>query len=222
MRFSSSARTLPAAGFGPRLLGALAASAALHALLVSALPAPFGARWGSLEGFGVGAPLRAALRPVPPPANELQELAAARPTGPPPAETVRVPAAAPAPQPQQSRPEARALLPEPHYYLTRELDVRPGILTRVEPEYPEAAARRFLSGRVVLRLYIEEDGRVSRVAVLGAEPSGYFEDSASRAFSAARFTPGMKGGRAVRVQMTLEVSFESPPAPELPEPAPRS
>lgn len=97
------------------------------------------------------------------------------------------------------------------YYTPRELDVKPGIMTRTEPEYPEAAARRFLSGKVVLRLFIDESGAVERALALRADPPGYFEQSAERAFGAARFTPGMKDGRAVKVQLTLEVSFESAP-----------
>jgi TonB family protein len=101
----------------------------------------------------------------------------------------------------------------PRYYPTRELDVRPGIKTRIEPEYPDAAARRSLSGKVVIRLYIDEKGKVERVETLRADPAGYFERSAEGAFRAARFTPAMKGGRPVKAQMTIEVHFDSPPPP---------
>ena len=96
------------------------------------------------------------------------------------------------------------------YYHTRDLDVRPGIMTRVEPAYPDTALARGLSGKVVLRLYINENGSVDRVETLNASPAGYFEASAERAFSAARFTPGRKGKQAVKTQMVIEVSFEAP------------
>jgi len=100
------------------------------------------------------------------------------------------------------------------YYPMRELDVRPGIKTRVRPDYTEAAARRGLSGKVVLRLYISEKGLVDRVETLRAQPPGMFERSAERAFREARFSPGMKNKHPVRTQMTIEVSFDSPkPAP---------
>lgn len=102
------------------------------------------------------------------------------------------------------------------YYQTRELDVPPGIKTHLEPVYPDAAARRSLSGKVVIRIYINEEGTVDRVETLRAQPPGYFERSAERAFRAARFTPGMKGNRPVKTQMTIEVSFDSPPPPALP------
>lgn len=112
-----------------------------------------------------------------------------------------------------AEPAASASSP---YYPVRELDVRPGITKNVKPEYPEAAARRSLSGKVVIRLYIDEKGSVERVEMLRADPPGYFERSAERAFRAAHFTPGMKGGRAVKTKMTIEVSYDSPPPPTLP------
>lgn len=105
--------------------------------------------------------------------------------------------------------------PEPRSYRPSELDVRPQIMTRVNPEYPEAAARRFLGGKVVIRLEIDETGKVQRARTVKAQPPGYFESSAEGAFLAARFTPGMKNGRAVKVQMMLEVSFDSAPPPTL-------
>jgi TonB family protein len=109
---------------------------------------------------------------------------------------------------------AEAPLAQPIYYPTRELDVQPGIKTRVQPEYPVVAARRGISGKVVLRLYINEKGGVDRVEILHAEPRGVFESSAERAFRAARFSPGMKSKRPVKTKMTIEVSFDSPaPAP---------
>lgn len=101
------------------------------------------------------------------------------------------------------------------YYPVRELDVRPGITKSIEPEYPAAAARRSLSGKVVIRLYIDEKGSVERVETLRADPPGVFERSAERAFRAATFTPGMKAGRAVKTQMTIEVNYDTPPPPAL-------
>jgi len=106
--------------------------------------------------------------------------------------------------------------PGPRYYPARELDERPGILNHVEPAYPEAALRRGLSGLVVVRLYINEQGGVDRVETVRANPPGYFEQSAARAFRAARFTPGKKGKHAVRTQMVIEVSFEAPPPKPIP------
>jgi TonB family protein len=94
-----------------------------------------------------------------------------------------------------------------HYYRPSELDVKPGIMVHVEPRYPVQAEQDSIGGRVVAQLFLREDGTVEKVSIVRAEPPGYFEYSVEQAFSAARFTPGMKDGQAVKVQMALEVSF---------------
>jgi protein TonB len=80
------------------------------------------------------------------------------------------------------------------------------------PVYPETAVLQNLRGRVVIRVYINETGTVDDVEVVNANPPGIFDDSAITAFRAARFTPGMKGHKAVKSLMTLEVSYGSPEA----------
>jgi TonB family protein len=201
----SSSSSEAAAGPGalsPRLAAAIAASVLLHTLLVAGLAPLTGERVSIGDALNRANPLRA----------RLSTAAAEEPAIPAlPAPGAEAP---PAGVGGTASTELPPVLPRPTpYYSTRELDVRPGIMTRVEPEYPEAAARRFLSGSVRLQLYIEADGRVSRVEILRADPPGYFEESAMRAFGAARFSPGMKDGKPVAAQMTLEVSFDAPPPP---------
>lgn len=207
------------AALTPRMSAALAVSAALHLALVASLQAPFGARWGGVES-APARPIRATLLGAPAPQPAVEPVMEPRAAVPAPAESAPPPPPAPAAQPsapiQAEAPAEppRALLPESKYYRTRELDVPPGIMTRVEPQYPEAAARRLLSGKVVLRLFLAESGQVERAEVVKADPPGYFEGAAERAFLAARFSPGMKDGRPVKVQMVLEVAFDSPSAPD--------
>ena len=218
MSFSPSDAGTLHAGLTRRLAGALAASLALHLYALAVLDAlPRGMRWGELALLQPGGArsLRVTLQPLA--AGPAPETPVA-----PPAETVPT-AAAPAAVPPRAGADATpapapAFSPRPaqRYYTTREVDARPGILMQVEPEYPEAAARRFLSGRVVARLLIDETGAVEKVAVVSAEPPGYFEAAAEKAFLAARFTPGIKDGRPVRVQMLLEINFDSQPAPKPP------
>jgi TonB family protein len=197
------------AALTPRLAGALAASLALHAYAIAVLDAlPRGMRWGEATVLETGAArrLRVALRAVetpPPPAAPGGERARQQSRA-----TDGETAAGARPEP------ALSPLPATRYYTSKELDVQPGILVHVEPEYPEAAARRFLSGRVVARLMIDASGAVESVAIVSADPPGYFEAAAEKAFLAARFTPGMKDGRAVRVQLLLEISFDSAPPPK--------
>ena len=99
------------------------------------------------------------------------------------------------------------------YYRTGDLDVRPQIKVRVMPVYPEVAVLQNLGGSVIIRVFINETGKVDKVEVVQAKPPGIFDDSAITAFRAAEFTPGMKGHKAVKSLMTLEVSYDGAEAP---------
>ena len=157
----------------PRLALALAASAALHALLVGGVAAPDGPR----ERMAANA-ISAFLLPE----AAAQDRSVPRFAG-------------------KAAPEAK------RYYRSRELDVVPGIMTRTHPEFPDMAR---VSGKVLIRLFIDERGTVEHVAILRAEPPNIFEASARRAFLAARFTPGMKAGVPVKSQLTLQVDYTQP------------
>jgi protein TonB len=94
------------------------------------------------------------------------------------------------------------------YYSARDLDIQPRALRKIEPDYPEEADREQLSGKVVLQLKLEADGRVSDVDVVSAAPPGSFEDSAVKAFREARFAPAQKNGRPVRALVLIEVVYD--------------
>ena len=96
----------------------------------------------------------------------------------------------------------------PMYYPAQLLDERPQVRTHVEPRFPETAA--ILGGRVVLELYINEQGTVDEVVIVESEPSGFFETAATEAFGAALFRPGHKAGVAVKSRLAIEVLFGTP------------
>jgi len=93
-----------------------------------------------------------------------------------------------------------------HYWPPRQLDVRPQVKTHVMPEYPKDLPSG-VRGRVVLEVFVSLAGTVDRVRVVRAEPVGRFEQSAVKAFSAARFTPGMRKGQPVPSRLRFEVQF---------------
>jgi len=93
-----------------------------------------------------------------------------------------------------------------YYWPPRQLEVRPQVKTHVMPEYPKELPAG-VRGRVVLDLFVSAAGEVDRVVVVRAEPKGRFEDSAVKAFRAARFTPGRHKGAAVPSRLRIEVSF---------------
>lgn len=94
------------------------------------------------------------------------------------------------------------------YYGAREVDVHPRALAEIVPAYPEAADRQKLSGKVVLQLKLEADGRVIDAEVVRATPPDVFEEAAMEAFRQARFAPAIKGGHPVRALMLIEVTFD--------------
>jgi len=93
-----------------------------------------------------------------------------------------------------------------HYWPPRDLDVRPQVKTHVMPEYPKELPSG-VRGRVVLDVFVSITGLVDRVRVVRAEPVGRFEQSAVKAFSGARYTPGMRKGKPAPSRMRIEVTF---------------
>lgn len=146
-------------------------------------------------------------KPVPVPSAEPASPAPAQPSAvaqsPASAPVASVPAAA-APAPATAITSSVDLT----YYNARDLDVQPRALRKIEPAYPEEADRQQLSGRVVLQLKLETDGRVSDVDVVSAAPPGSFEDSAVKAFRDARFSSAQKNGQPVRALVLIEVMYD--------------
>ena len=190
-----------------RLSAALAASLALHAVVVLA---PSGPPTGSPLGrSGGGTPLAARIVAVP--AQPPSERASPAPTTParPAVEPEQVAAARQATPPNVPQPAidppALGLPGAPVYYLQSELDVRARMQGHIDPPYPATAPPD--GGYVVLRLLSSEEGQVERVLVVVAEPAGYFEQAAADAFAAARFFPGRRGDVAVKSQTFIELKF---------------
>ena len=112
-----------------------------------------------------------------------------------------------APWPEARGPAAGAAhAAETYYWPANRLDARPQIKTHVMPEYP-ADLPAGVRGRVVLELFIAADGTLDRVRVSRAEPRGRFEHATVKAFSRARFTPGLRKGRPVPSLVRIEVTF---------------
>jgi protein TonB len=176
----------------PRVVKALVATLALHALLL----------WGRLPGWGeepvrVDAPAELMkvqfLRPPPPPA----------PPKPPEPERKKVPRPDPRPDEPEpvTAPPAPPPAPEPDGPLRVSAAEGPGVIKRVEPIYPPLARTMRVEGVVVLDAVIFEDGTVGEVEVVkSAHP--LLDRSAKDALKRWRFTPGSRD-----VIMTLTVRF---------------
>ncbi len=85
-------------------------------------------------------------------------------------------------------------------------DLRPPQkLVHVAPVYPPLAVATRLEGRVVLDCVIDEDGRVSSVTVLKAQP--LLEAAAVEAVRQWRYRPTLLNGVRVSVLLTVTVDF---------------
>lgn len=82
----------------------------------------------------------------------------------------------------------------------------PLFLKMVKPEYPRLARRLGREGKVVLRLFIDEHGRLLNVEIV--EKAGYgFDEAAMDAVKASSFLPAKLNGHPVACKAILPVRF---------------
>jgi periplasmic protein TonB len=198
-----------------RLLFALALSAALHLSLV------YGVAVGRFEP-GPAPVILARLQPAED-ASQVRRITPAHPAVPrrfidttPEAESSVPSSPAPA-EPLAAavvasvRNDSRApalevlALVDPTWYTAKDLDLYPQALAPVDPRYPASVSD--ISGEVTVLLAIDEYGVVQDSSVVMAQPPGYFEESALRAFKLTRFAPAQRDGRPVRSRIVVKVRF---------------
>ncbi len=123
-------------------------------------------------------------------------------------EPTPVPAAPPAPAAQRA-PEiaAPAAIQRGDLVDTPDTDVE-AILTP-KPSYPPLARQQRLSGVVILRALIDENGTVQDVQVLrGIKPDLGMDAAAASAVKRWRFRPATKGGVPVKLWKTITIPFQ--------------
>ena len=80
------------------------------------------------------------------------------------------------------------------------------MILKVEPEYSEEARKAKFQGTVVLMVVVDEKGNPRDLKVI--RPLGLgLDQKAIEAVEKWKFRPGMKDGKAVAVQATIEVNF---------------
>jgi TonB family protein len=82
----------------------------------------------------------------------------------------------------------------------------PTLIYKVEPEYSEEARKAKWQGVVVLAVVVDEKGMPQNIRVIRSLGLG-LDQKAIEAVEKWRFRPGMKDGRPVAVQATIEVNF---------------
>jgi len=85
----------------------------------------------------------------------------------------------------------------------------PRLVKEVKPNYPEAARRDKIQGTVLLSTVVLDDGTVGDVKVVRSlgDPKHGFDAEAIKAAKQWIFTPGLKDGKPVPVQVSIELYF---------------
>ncbi len=80
-------------------------------------------------------------------------------------------------------------------------------LVQIQPRYPPQAARRKLSGYVIVEFTIRPDGTVTNPKVVAAEPQRVFDSAALRAIKRWKFKPKLVDGKAVVQYASQKFNF---------------
>jgi TonB family protein len=80
-------------------------------------------------------------------------------------------------------------------------------IKQVELDYPSGALRKNIEGWVELSFVVTAEGKVAKIKVLDANPTGIFEDAASKALSRVRYKPPMQAGKPAAVSTKLRIAF---------------
>ncbi len=113
--------------------------------------------------------------------------------------------APPPPPPKEEEEDA-----EPVFFVAVEQMPEPvdgiaGIQSRIV--YPEIAKRAGVQGRVFVKAYVDENGKVNKVELIRGIGAGC-DEAAMAAVQDTKFKPGKQRGKPVKVQVTVPVLFK--------------
>ena len=86
--------------------------------------------------------------------------------------------------------------------------VTPRLQVKPRPSYPVIAQRLHKEATVVVRVLVDETGRVATTELKGREVGFGFDHEALRAARGAKFTPAMKDGVPVKMWVDLPIEFK--------------
>ena len=95
------------------------------------------------------------------------------------------------------------------YFLVSELDVIPKSQRDIDLYPPELHNFKHDGGKIVLSLWIDETGRVTKVEPVSSALPALFAEVAVRTFMQADFLPGRKNGLAVKSKVEAVLSYPS-------------
>ena len=106
----------------------------------------------------------------------------------------------PAPQPQAPSPvpAPAATVSEGDVVEFSDLDTAPQAMGIIKAEYPRLAMQQRAKASVIVSALVSETGNVVEVKLLKGDSRFGFNEAATRAMRAVRFTPPVKDGKHVR------------------------
>ena len=86
--------------------------------------------------------------------------------------------------------------------------IAPRVLVKIPPEYTHEAMRAKVQGTAVLEAVVLPDGTVGDVRIVRSLDAVFgLDQQAIRAVKAWRFAPGTRGGQAIPMMVTVELTF---------------
>jgi protein TonB len=85
-------------------------------------------------------------------------------------------------------------------------DAKKLIVTRVDPAYPAVARQMHVAGKVVVDIYLDEEGKVEKAQPVNGHP--ILSDAAVTAVKKWKFTPYMSNGHAHKAVTALAFQFK--------------
>ena len=198
------------AGFPRRLAASLAVSCLLHAAVVLLPYLGEGRKEiGLSEGDGREPPgtfsaMIAATQSTPPPAAQASTGSKSDPGT---AAAVRTAEADSPASGKHSTGAGLLPIPAPAFYPTNQLTKRPQPIAAADLEKPETSAI-IASGKMILKLWIDQFGEVVHVQVENSELPEVFSRTAVEEFRKLRFVPGELKGLRVGSVMRIELTYD--------------
>jgi TonB family protein len=98
-------------------------------------------------------------------------------------------------------------LPREEKYKADDPDlVKPILVEKVDPKYPEGAREEKVSGDVVIEAYIGADGKIIEAKSV-KDPDPRLAQAALEAFKQWKYKPATLKGKPVKAKMTVTVKF---------------
>jgi len=106
-------------------------------------------------------------------------------------------------------PSGLKLCAEPWYAAATAslLQDQPEVKKRVEPWYPELLKKAGIEGKVIVNVFIDEQGKVEKTKILESTHEA-FSEAATKAAMQWEFSPAMKEGKPIKAEVTIPFRFK--------------